>query len=190
MAPPWLWWTAETAGTPAGVAAAVELHAVGEHLEPGAQRQTGPNTPNVPGRHVVDSSARHAGEVVVGRGVAIETHAREIGPFVQQALGGEHTEVAVDGGQAHAGQPPSHLAIDGSDAGVRVAGTHGLEDHAPSTREPLAARVERRDGSILAGTIPGNHSQLERRPDSTGAARGCQMSRSSRRRRPAPGDVR
>jgi hypothetical protein len=47
----------------------------------------GANAAGAERRNVVDAATRHAGEVVVRRGVAVEPHAGEVGALGQQPLG-------------------------------------------------------------------------------------------------------
>jgi hypothetical protein len=77
--------------------------------------------------------------VVVRRGVSVEPHTGQIGALGEQPFGGQHPEVPVDGGQAHAGQSSPHLLVHRRRRGVGVAGAHGLEDDLARTGEPLAA---------------------------------------------------
>src|SRR6185369_3211413 len=156
------WSTGGTAGAPAGAAAAVELTALHEYLEPGPRRDPGPGGAGVRSRNVVDAPARHAGEVVVGRRVAVEAHAAEIGALDEQPLGGEHPQIAVDRGQAHAGQPAADLSVDDGGRGMGVGAAHGVEDDPARPCEPLAARVERGSVGVVGSRPLANHSQEER----------------------------
>src|SRR6185436_4732407 len=83
------WSTGGATRAPTGAAVTIELAALHEHLEPGPRRDPGPGAARVRRRDVVDAPARHAREVVVGRGVAVEAHAAEIGALDEQALGRE-----------------------------------------------------------------------------------------------------
>src|SRR5215475_13257564 len=107
IAPPLRGWGSGAAAT--GAAPAVELHAMAHDPKPrggGMRRRS-----HAPPRNVEHAPARHAGEVVVRGEIAVEAEPGRLRALPHQTLRGETPEIAVDGAQAHPGQPPPDLSV-------------------------------------------------------------------------------
>src|SRR6185436_5539277 len=136
------------------------------------ERRPGGNATRAERRHVVDAPARHAGEVVVRIRVAVESCAADLRPLAEQALGGQHPQIAIDGGQAHPRRVAPDLAVHHCGRRMRVGPSYELEDEAAGPGQTLAARAQRIGlddataavaPALLATDLLRNDSQLHRR---------------------------
>jgi hypothetical protein len=126
-----------------------------QELEPGARRDAAPPAPLGARRHVVDPAAGEAGEVVVRAGVAVEAQPAGVGALGQEALGGEHAEIAINGGETHPGKPAPHPLIDEGRRRVSVGRADHVEDEPARSRQSEPAGAQRVEAFVVR-----NHYQL------------------------------
>jgi len=112
-----------------------------QHFEAGPRRHT--KVHGSPDRlaQVEHPIALDAGEMVVLGQVAVEAAAAGVGPLDEQALAHQQPQIAVDGPEADAGEPPPHVPEHPLGGRMDVGGPHGLEHHParPGVSEPVSA---------------------------------------------------
>ena len=125
---------------------AVELDAMIEHFEAGANGDPPPRAESLRGRNVEHPPAREAREMIMTLDVAVEAQAVHASPLQQQPLRGEPPKVAIDRREAHARQAAPDPPVHERRGRMGVGRADHVEDDAPGPRQPkpeVAQRVDR-----------------------------------------------